>query len=758
MKYQFCIGIILIWSVLLASIAYGEHFAVICAGACSTPKDYELYWDVTSSMYEILKNKYGYDAERIWFLFSDKKDDDERIDTISTKAGLFESYGILAQRMKPEDTLFCFFVGRGGEFDEHSLYAATDGLISDEELGVMRRDIPCKIQTYIFTQPNSGGFCKTLAAPGTIVITSAEIHESNFEKFAEAMRNALEGTAVGADADADGRVSIGEAYNFALEQVATWYQTQGKKLLQHCQIDDNGDGVSSYGKLPTKFHGKLALVRFLGMVSEAESKVLENGGRISAEWGEPEFRDGFESNTLKPIWKWVDPNGDCTYQFNKSDGTLVIEIASGGNALWKMRDYDAPRLMRKIRGDFIMETNLEAKLDSPFESAGLLLWASRDNFMRLELGAGNLELGAGNQVRFIREQNGEADWIGLEPLKSQFLLLRLKRVGDTITTWYSDNRRPWRELGKAKFEADSEVEVGLFATKSETGTPLESSFYYFHANFDESKTHLPALAETEPPDWLRAGSTVQTSDANLTVEDTSGKEVKSPETETEKFLVNGDFEFVLSNGIHPLKTETAGLTGWVKWYGEDRSGSARSCSVVFDEEKGGNVLQFLRKGGSGNSQVGLAQDVNIDLTQHPNLKIQFDAKPIFQSLSGGWGWMGAGEYPITVEVAFIDKNGIPHIWKHGIYHKGQSEYNDATKTPQGKWFTYISPPLVEMKPDCLDPTKREHAERRGKRMHKSPLPIEPKVITRILIFGGGRDFTGRIDNLKFLNADGKSNY
>jgi len=761
MNRQLCVGIILVCCVLFTSTTYGEHFALICAGACSTPKDYELYWDAASGMYEVLKNKYGYDAERIWFLFSDKKDNDERIDSISTKAGLFEAFKSLAGQIKVEDTLFCFFVGRGGEFGGHSLYAATDGLISDEELGVMRRDIPSKIQTYIFTQPNSGGFCKTLAATGAIVITSAEIDEPNLGKFAESVRDALGGKG-GADVDANGRVSIGEAYNFALEQVATWYQTQGKDLPQHCQIDDNGDGVSSCGKLPTEAHGKLALVRFLGMSSEAESAVLEHQGQISTKWGEPEFRDGFESGTLKPIWRWLDPNDDCKYQFNKSDGTLSIKIDSGGNTLWGLRDYDAPRLMRKIRGDFIVETNLEAKLDSPFESAGLLLWGAQDNFIRLELGAGSLELGTGNQVRFTREQNGETDWIAAEATISPLLLLRLKRVGDTITTWYSDNRAPWQELGNAKFDADSEVEVGLFATKSETGTPLEVSFYYFHANFDESETHLPTPVEIEPPDWLRPGSPSQAGDADLTVVDASGKEVKSPETAAEKFLVNGDFEFVLSDGytrsrrsgIHPLKTETAGLTGWVKWYGKDRTNSPRSCRAVFDDEKQSNVVQFIRKSGAGESRVGLAQDVNIDVTQYPDLKLQFDAKPIFQT-SLGRGWVSGGECPVTVEIAFIDKNGIGHTWRHGVYYKGQSQYSDATKTPQGKWFTYTSLPLVEMKPDCLDPVKREHAEQRGKEMHKCTLPIEPNIITRILIFGGGRDFTGRIDNLEFLDADGK---
>ncbi len=135
--------------------------------------------------------------------------------------------------------------------------------MTDEELDALRRAIRAKQQTYIFTPCNSGGFARTLGRQAdTIVVTSCTVEEKNVAGFAEALRDALN-HAPGADGNGDGRISIGEAYNFALIGVRRWYKERNRPLAEHCQIEDNGDGQSSYGLLPTRAHGARALQRFL---------------------------------------------------------------------------------------------------------------------------------------------------------------------------------------------------------------------------------------------------------------------------------------------------------------------------------------------------------------------------------------------------------------------------------------------------------------------------------------------------------------
>ena len=64
------------------------------------------------------------------------------------------------------------------------------------------------------------------------------------------------------------RLFIGEAYSFALVSVRRWYKERNRPLTEHCQIEDDGDGRSGHGLLPTSRHGQIALRRFLSPPGE----------------------------------------------------------------------------------------------------------------------------------------------------------------------------------------------------------------------------------------------------------------------------------------------------------------------------------------------------------------------------------------------------------------------------------------------------------------------------------------------------------
>ncbi len=217
--------------------------------------------------------------------------------------------------------------------------------------------------------------------------------------------------------------------------------------------------------------------------------------------------------------------------------------------------------------------------------------------------------------------------------------------------------------------------------------------------------------------------------------DSSGKKIGLPESTKEQLPVNGNFE--------------NDLTGWTKWQGKDDI-SVHTCEVVYDEEKKSNVVVFKRTNGRrGGSRVGIAQDIYIDLSGHDEIYLLVDVKPIYQSLPGG-GWAGGGEYPLTIELAYVDQEGVGYKWRHGLYHKGESRYSDSsTKIPEDAWFTYISPNLKEILPVCADELRVKDGRKWGKEYHEYKPPVIPKVITRILIFGGGWDFVGRADSLQF---------
>ena len=218
--------------------------------------------------------------------------------------------------------------------------------------------------------------------------------------------------------------------------------------------------------------------------------------------------------------------------------------------------------------------------------------------------------------------------------------------------------------------------------------------------------------------------------------DISDQEIKLPQDTTERFPVNCDFEDELN--------------GWAIWYSIDTMNSKRTCKVPYDEELESNVVEFKRTGGSDDgSIIGIAQDVYIDLSRHKELYLQLDVKPTLQTIPGG-GWRGGGEYPVCIELAFIDQNSVSHRWQHGFYYEGTDKYPTSTKVEEDAWFTYLSPNLKELIPLCGFRENVEDIEKwSGTIMHPYSPPVIPQFITRVLLFGGGWDFTGRADNLQF---------
>lgn len=218
--------------------------------------------------------------------------------------------------------------------------------------------------------------------------------------------------------------------------------------------------------------------------------------------------------------------------------------------------------------------------------------------------------------------------------------------------------------------------------------------------------------------------------------DRTGTEIKPPENPTERFPVNGNFE--------------TDLNGWTKWVGVDTMNSQRTCQVISDTDKGSNVVEFKRTGGGADgSLVGIAQEVYIDLSQLSQLYFQLDIKSISHTLDGG-GWAGGSEYPVCVELAFVDAEGRPYRWQHGFYHHGDDRYPISTKVTENQWFTYTSPNLKEITPlAATEEIRQDLADWFGVETPPYDTPLIPKAVTRVILFGGGWDFTGRADNLRF---------
>ena len=104
----------------------------------------------------------------------------------------------------------------------------------------------------INTASASGPFLTTLAGEDRIVITATKsAFEIFYARFGEFFAKAIGGIEE-ADVDNDDQVSLLEAFLYSADQVAQFYEMEGRLATEHALIDDTGDG---FGTRPDWFEG-----------------------------------------------------------------------------------------------------------------------------------------------------------------------------------------------------------------------------------------------------------------------------------------------------------------------------------------------------------------------------------------------------------------------------------------------------------------------------------------------------------------------
>jgi hypothetical protein len=93
------------------------------------------------------------------------------------------------------------------------------------------------------------------------------------------------------------------------------------------------------------------------------------------------------------------------------------------------------------------------------------------------------------------------------------------------------------------------------------------------------------------------------------------KAIEMPASKEQKLIINGDFEGAMKD--------------WDIGHALDLSKLNWNCQIVYDEDRGSNVIQFERMGSDNSgSSIGVFQDVFIDLSQYSDVKLKLDVCPM----------------------------------------------------------------------------------------------------------------------------------
>jgi len=174
------------------------------------------------------------------------------------------------------------------------------------------------------------------------------------------------------------------------------------------------------------------------------------------------FIDEFKDRNLAEGWEWVDPREDCSYKVARRDRLEMT--CPVGHDLWPSLNFNAPRLIRPVPDDFVIETKIKVKPKILFEGAGLVIWKNLDNFIRYERGhrgSGDYPLGEGPEVCCSKEEDGTFLDLFREECKLTTLFMRIVKDGRKISLQYSEKGSTWRNLGGTVFDVKGPLRAGV---------------------------------------------------------------------------------------------------------------------------------------------------------------------------------------------------------------------------------------------------------------------------------------------------------
>jgi len=188
---------------------------------------------------DVARKKYAMPDSEVVYL-AEEGAKDARISGPSTKVNVEAALARFAKNAAAGDEIVIVLIGHGSGSQEDSKISLPGPDMSARDFAKDLAAFKTQHVGFVNLTSASGDMLPVLSAPNRVIITatksSFERNESVFVKYFIA---ALTGD--GADVDKDGRVSLLEAYRYAVTETKRYYDDLGRLQTEHAQLDDDGD-------------------------------------------------------------------------------------------------------------------------------------------------------------------------------------------------------------------------------------------------------------------------------------------------------------------------------------------------------------------------------------------------------------------------------------------------------------------------------------------------------------------------------------
>lgn len=232
------LGLFALCSVPALLCAQRTHLLIV-SGLGGEPQYSEQFRNWGLALVDAARKRYGMSDSDVVYL-AEEGAREARIAGVSTKQNVEGTLARFAQQAAPGDQIVIVLIGHGSGSEQDSKISLPGPDLSARDFA---RDLAAfKTQRVAFVDLTSasGDMLPVLSAPNRVIITatksSFERNESVFAKYFVAAF-----ASDGADVDKDGRVSLLEAYRYAVTETRRYYDDQSRLQTEHAQLDDDGD-------------------------------------------------------------------------------------------------------------------------------------------------------------------------------------------------------------------------------------------------------------------------------------------------------------------------------------------------------------------------------------------------------------------------------------------------------------------------------------------------------------------------------------
>ena len=221
--------LVLLIAVGIPSVALADSSALILRGVAGSPEHEAKFAKWTAGTQKALIDKFGFTADRVLVL----------VDKQTAQAEIQKAFVTLKQQLKPGDTFFLFMIGHGSGEDGQYKFNIFGADYTADDYNKLLSTLSVGRIVIVAATPASGAGLDKFAGKNRVVVAATRSgQENNDIVFYDYFLEALQGTA--ADEDKDQKVSIWEAFKYAVAGTERFYKEEGRLATEHPMISDNG--------------------------------------------------------------------------------------------------------------------------------------------------------------------------------------------------------------------------------------------------------------------------------------------------------------------------------------------------------------------------------------------------------------------------------------------------------------------------------------------------------------------------------------